>query len=123
MAAAQALRIPGFMPIDSNHRAVPGMRPPPNSLFMPWARIMPPSVRRRMSTAMLHVAPTWTVVARVVMTSSRSQPTLVRVLASVWWNGPSISFICRTVSSLYDQVPSPVVTVTSYESVLAFWAR
>src|SRR5215467_7312976 len=36
-------------------------------------------------------------------------PTLVRVLRSVWWKGSALPRISRTVSSLYDHVPSRLI--------------
>jgi hypothetical protein len=50
--AASACTRPGRMPIDSNHRAVPGNLPPPKAWFQPCAMIVPPTTSRSTSAAM-----------------------------------------------------------------------
>src|ERR1700757_1400950 len=49
VAATVAWNFPGFMPMLSNHLAVPGIRPPPKNLLKPCAASVSPSTSRRIS--------------------------------------------------------------------------
>jgi hypothetical protein len=50
--ANRACTRPGRIPIDSNHRAVPGSLPPPKAWFQPWASMVAPIDARRITAAM-----------------------------------------------------------------------
>src|SRR6201997_701649 len=49
VAAMVAWNLPGFMPMLSNHRAVPGIRPPPKNLLKPCKASVSPSTSRRIN--------------------------------------------------------------------------
>src|SRR6202012_1541088 len=49
VAAVTAWKVPYFMPMLSNQRAVPGILPPPKNLLRPCAASVSPSTTRRIS--------------------------------------------------------------------------